>query len=67
MKIVIEAKVIKQAVVKFVVDDLILGSEYDTDTAKVVISKSGLAEVTIERKQPVLIDTEDIEDKGEEV
>lgn len=30
MKIVVEAKVVKQAVVKFVMDDLILGSNYDT-------------------------------------
>ena len=58
MKLTIESKIVKRAVVKFVKDDL-LGDEYDTETAKVVITKGGTAEVTIDKIQAVMIDTTD--------
>ena len=56
MKLIIESKVVKEAVVDFVTKDLLNSQDYDTDTAKVVITKGGTAEVTLEIKQPTLID-----------
>ena len=64
MKLIIESKVVKEAVVEFVMKELLNGQDYDTDTAKVVITKSGIAEVTLNIKQPILAD---INGEGEKV
>ena len=69
MKVIIESKKVKEAVVEFV-NKTLLNGEYDTDTAKVVITKGGTAEVTIEKSEPmdVIGMLDDIKlDKGEEV
>ena len=58
MKLVIEAKVVKEAVVEFVTKDLLNSDEYDTDTAKVVITKGGTAEVTLNPRTQGVTDGE---------